>query len=157
MKNIRHAFIAAAALLVATPAAAQVMLLDLTTSVPLAATFDNPCTVEPEVIVFQGSTDLSQRVWLLPDGNLRLQLAERTTLDGYKTATLLGQIAKYTVSAHSEKDLEFDPVGFSILQFKKVVREGANDNFHAVLVMAFDPQNLGLQLGLEAACDNGMP
>src|SRR5688500_19148537 len=118
VKNIRHAFIAAAALLAATPAVAQVMLLDLTTSVPLAATFDNPCTVEPEVIVFQGSADLSQRVWLLADGNLRLQVAERTTLDGYKTGTLLGQVTKYTVAADSAKDLAFDPVGFSILQFK---------------------------------------
>jgi len=36
-------------------------------------------------------------------------------------------------------------------------REGAADHFHSVLVLSFDPANLRLQLGVEPACDNGMP
>jgi hypothetical protein len=64
---------------------------------------------------------------------------------------------RYSVSGASRKDYEFTPEGFSILRFKKVARDGSTDNFHAVLVLAFDPHNLGLQLGLEAACETGMP
>jgi hypothetical protein len=152
MRNPRH-LVAAALLAAAAPVSAQVLLADVATSVPLAAILDNPCTPEAEAIAFNGATALRQRVWLLPSGNLRLQLAESTSLSG--SAPL--STAAYAVSGASEKDLEFDPVGFSILQFKKVQQDGVTDNFHSVLVMAFDPQSLKLDLNLEGACDNGMP
>jgi hypothetical protein len=146
--------LAAAALFVAAaPAGAQVLLADVDTTVPLAATLDNPCTAAAEAIVFQGTAALRQRVWLLPSGNLRLQLAESTSLNGAMPLSP----ATYTVSGGSERDLEFDPAGFSMLQFKKVQQAGVTDNFHSVLVMSFDPQSLQIQLGLEGACDNGMP
>jgi hypothetical protein len=152
MKNLRH-LMAAALVAAAAPASAQVLLAEVSTNVPLAAVLDNPCTPEAEAIAFSGATALRQRVWLLPSGNLRLQLSESTTLNG--SAAL--SAAAYAVSGASEKDLEFDPVGFSILQFKKVQQQGVTDNFHSVLVMAFDPQSLKLDLKLEGACDNGMP
>jgi len=61
------------------------------------------------------------------------------------------------VSAPGQQDLEIDPFELEILQFKKVARAGSDDNFHSVLVLAFNPQSLQLQVGLEAACDNGQP
>jgi hypothetical protein len=154
MKILWHTLVAAAIFVAAQPVMGQVLLLDLNTSVPMAATLDNPCTAEPEAILFQGTTALQQRVWLLANGNLRLQFAENTALEG--TTGLLGG-TKYVVSGGSDKDLEFDPVGFSVLQFKKVTQDAVTDNFHSVLVLTFDPQNLKLDLKLEGACDNGMP
>jgi hypothetical protein len=160
MTNIFRALTAATLFAAAAPAIGQVLLLDLTQTVPLVATLDNPCTPQLEAIVFKGSTNLSQRVWLLPDGNVRLQLAETTALEGLDSAaptTLLTAPVKYTVSAGGQQDLEFAPDALSVLQFKKVTRDGAADNFHAVLMLDFDPQKLKLELKLEGACDNGMP
>jgi hypothetical protein len=155
MIKMLHATAAAAILLAAVPAAAHTLLLDVNLNVPLAATLDNPCTPQVEAIVFSGTTQLAQRVWLMPDGNLRLQVAENTSLEGLDPAAPLAP--KYSVAGSSMKDLEFNPEAFSIVLFKKVARLGSSDDFHSLLVMAFDPQNLNLQLGLEAACDNGMP
>lgn len=156
MSKIFRTLTAAALLAAAGPALSQTLLLDLNTSLPMAATLDNPCTAETEAIAFSGTTQLAQRVWLLPSGNLRLQIAENTALEGVDTLKLLGPM-KYVVAGASESDYEFDPVSLSVLQFKKVNSAGLSDNFHSVLVMAFDPENLQVQLGLEAACDNGQP
>jgi hypothetical protein len=154
----RTSLMAAAILAAAAPAAAQVLLLDANLNLPLVATLDNPCTPQPEAILFQGSTALAQRVWLLPNGNLRLQFDETTALNGVDTlGGLLGTPAKYAVSGTSTQDLEFAPLSFSVLRYKKVVREGTLDNFHSVLVLTFDPQNLRLQVNLEPACDDGLP
>lgn len=157
MIKMLRAMAAAGLITAALPAAAQTLLLDLNTNVPLAATLDNPCTPEVEAIAFSGMTQLMQRVWLMPTGTLRLQFAENTSLTGTDAVGgLLGGAGKtYTVSGGGAKDYEFTPEGFAILRFKKV--GGTTDNFYSVLVMAFDPQNLGLQLGLEAACESGMP
>ena len=149
-----RALLATAILAAATPAAGQVLLLDLSTAVPLAGTFDNPCTPAAESIMLKGTTNLRQRVWLMPSGNLRLQIAESTAMNGSDLAAPLGG-GSYAVAAASEHDLEFDPVSLSVAMYKKVA--GSFDAFHAVLVMAFDPQNPTLQLGLEAACDSGQP
>jgi hypothetical protein len=124
----------------------------------MAATLDNPCTPQLEGIVLNGSTLLAQRVWLLPDGNMRLQFAESTALEGFDSlASPLATPVKYAVYANGEQDLEFAPLAFEVLQFKKVMRQGSDDMFHSVLVLAFDPQNLKLELKLEGACDNGRP
>jgi hypothetical protein len=158
MTNVLRALTAATILTTAVPALGQVLLLDLNTTIPTVGTLDNPCTPQLETIVFQGSTSLSQRVWLLPDGNVRLQFAESTAMEGMDSAaptSLLAAPVKYAVSASGEQDLEFEPTAFEVLQFKKV--EGTNDNFHSVLVLAFDPQKLRLELKLEGACDDGMP
>jgi hypothetical protein len=160
MINILRALTAATILAAAAPAFGQVLLLDISQTIPLVATLDNPCTPQLEAIVFKGSTSLSQRVWLLPDGNMRLQFAETTAIEGLDSAaptTLLAAPIKYTVSGSGQQDLEFAPDALSVLQFKKVVRDGASDNFHSVLMLDFDPQSLKLQLKLEAACDNGLP
>jgi hypothetical protein len=161
MTNILRALTAAAIVAAAAPAAGQTLLLDLNTTVPLAGTLDNPCTTtQVEAIAFTGSTNLSQRVWLLPNGNMRLQFAETTALEGLDAAAVVplgGTPAKYTVSAAGAQDLEFAPLALDVLQFKKVARVGTDDNFHSVLVLSFDPQNLKLELKLEGACDNGMP
>lgn len=158
MNTIVRALAAAAAMGAAVPAVGQVLLLDLNTSVPLAAAMDNPCTAEVESIAFQGSTALAQKVWLMPQGTLRLQVAEQTSMQGVDTAaTLLGSGAKYVVNAAGERDVEFDPMALGLVMFKKVMRDGANDQFHSLLVLDFDPQTLQLKVSLEAACDNGQP
>jgi hypothetical protein len=158
MTPILRTFTAAALLAAAAPAAAQTLLLDVNLNLPLAATLDNPCTPQTELIAFTGSTALAQRVWLLPSGNLRLQFEETTSISGVDTlGGLLGGGARYSASGTSVQDIEFAPLSFSVLQYKPVTRTGAVDNFHSVLVLVFDPQNLRLQLKLEAACDNGMP
>jgi len=155
LRTLAAALLAAGAL----PAAGQTLLLDVNLTLPLAAVLDNPCTPQVEAIAFTGTTALAQRVWLLPDGNLRLQFDETTSISGVNTlgGLLGGGAAKYAVSGSSVQDLEFSPLSFSVLRYKKVVREGTADNFHSVLVLAFDPQNLRLQLSLEPACDDGMP
>jgi hypothetical protein len=158
MTHIFRATTAAALLAAALPAAGQTLLLDTNLTLPLAAVLDNPCTPTVEAIAFTGNAAVAQRVWLMPDGNLRLQFDETTSLSGVNTlGGLLGGGAKYSVGGNSVQDIEFSPLSFSVLKYKKVAREGATDNFHSVLVLAFDPQNLGLQLSLEAACDNGQP
>lgn len=146
----------AASVLAAGSAAAQTLLLDLNTTVPMTSTLDNPCTAQAEAILFQGTTQLAQKVWALPSGNLRLQIAERTALEGVDTLNLTST-AKYVVAGDKLYDLEFDPGAFSILGFKKVQRAGLVDNFHSVLVLAFDPQSLKLDVKLEPACDDGLP
>lgn len=156
MTTLVRTLSAAAMLAAAAPAAAQVLLLDVNVNLPLAAVLDNPCTTQAEAIALQGSTDLAQRVWLMPDGNLRLQFNETTTMSGIDTSALLNP-TKYSVAGSSVQDLEFSPLSFSVLQFKKVEREGGADNFHSVLVLSFDPANLRLQVGVEPACDDGMP
>lgn len=157
MKHIILAITSAAALGAALPAAGQSLLLDLSTTVPLAATLDNPCTPQVETIAFQGSTSLAQRVWLMPDGNIRLQFAENTALEGQDPLALLGTANKYIAAGAGEQDFEFAPIGLSVLQYKKVTSDGLADNFHAVLVLDFDPQNLKFDLKLEAQCDDGRP
>lgn len=160
MTKILRTFLAAALLAGAAPVVAQTLLLDAAVTVPLAAVLDNPCTATAEAIAFSGSTNLQQRVWLMPDGRLRLQFVEATSLSGQNTLAPLDPLAPaqpYTVSAAGQQDIEIDPLAIEILQFKKVSRAGTDDNFHSVLVLAFDPQNLQLQAGLEAACDNGQP
>lgn len=157
MNNALRTTAVALGVLISAPAAAQVLLLDVNTTVPLAAAMDNPCTPELEAIAFQGATELAQRVWLLPDGSFRLQVAERTAMQGVDTAaSLLGTATKYALDAVGQRDLEFSPASLSLVMFKKVSHAAA-DNFHAALVMAFDPQRLQLQLGVEPACDNGQP
>lgn len=160
MTKIFRVFFALASVAAALPAAAQTLLLDATLTVPLAAVLDNPCTTVPEAIAFSGSANLKQRVYLMPDGRLRLQFAETTSMSGTNTlapANPLAPPAPYTVSSAGEQDLEIDPFDIEILQFKKVARAGSDDNFHSILVLAFSPTNLQLQVGLEAACDNGQP
>ena len=160
MTKIFRMFVAAALLAGAVPALAQTLLLDVTATVPLAAVLDNPCTTATEAIAFTGSTNLQQRVWLMPDGRLRLQFVEATSMSGTNTLAPFNPLSPpqpYTVSAPGQQDLEIDPFDLEILQFKKVSRAGADDNFHSVLVLAFNPQSLQLQVGLEAACDNGQP
>jgi hypothetical protein len=159
MKNIIiRAFATVAIAVAAIPAAAQTLLLDLSpTTIPLAATLDNPCTPQLEAIAFQGTTSFSQRVWLMPDGDIRLQFAENTALQGQNALALLGTPNKYVASGAAQQDFEFAPMGLSVLQYKKVTSDGLADNFHAVLVLDFDPQNLRLELKLEAQCDDGRP
>lgn len=160
MTRIIRSFFAIAALAAAAPAAAQTLLLDVNTTLPLAAVLDNPCTSAAEAIAFTGSTALQQRVYLMPDGRFRLQFAESTTLSGTDTLAVVNPLsppAPYTVASAGQQDLEIDPFDLEILQFKKVARTGSDDNFHSILVLAFDPANLQLQVGLEAACDNGQP
>jgi hypothetical protein len=160
MKTIFRALTAATLLAAALPAVGQVLLLDVAQTIPVAGVLDNPCTPEPEALAFAGSTNLTQRVWLLPDGQLRLQFMETTAMEGKDTVavpTLLTPAIKYAVSGSSWQDFSFEPLALSVLQYKKVVREGADDNFHSVLVLDFDPQNLQVALKLEGACDNGMP
>jgi hypothetical protein len=161
MTKILRNFLALAALAAASlPATGQTLLLDVNTSVPLAAVLDNPCTSQAEAIAFSGSTALQQRVYLMPDGRFRLQFAESTTLSGTDTLVALNPLAPpvpYTVASTGQQDIEIDPWDIEILQFKKVARTGSDDNFHSILVLAFDPLNLRFQVGLEAACDNGQP
>jgi hypothetical protein len=160
MTKILRVFFASAILAAGAPAVAQTLLLDVNTTVPLAAVLDNPCTTAPEAIAFSGSTALQQRVYLMPDGRFRLQFAESTTMSGLDTLAPLNPLAPpapYTVSSIGEQDLEIDPWDIEILQFKKVARPGMDSNFHSVLVLAFDPLNLRLQVSLEGACDNGQP
>ena len=155
MTNVLRA-LALCSLVIAGPALGQTLLLDVTTTLPLAATMDNPCTAAPEAIVFAGTTNLVQRVWLLPDGRLRLQVAEATAMQGQQPG-LLSPVT-YAISGTSERDMDVDPVAFELLSFKKVSRSaGLDDNFHSVLVLAFDPQRLQLQAKLEGACDTGLP
>jgi hypothetical protein len=159
MTHMFRTLMAVATLAAAMPAAAQVLLLDVNLNLPLAATLDNPCTAQTEAILFTGSTAIAQRVWLLPNGNLRLQFDETTSMSGVNSlGGLLGATpAKYAVSGTSTQDIEFAPLSFSVLRYKKVVREGTTDDFYSVLVLAFDPQNLRLQASVEPACDNGLP
>jgi hypothetical protein len=157
MTNIFRAVSAAAMIVAAAPAAGQVLLLDVATTVPMAGTLDNPCTPLPEAIVFSGSTALAQRLWLLPDGNLRLQFYESTAMAGQAVTSPLLPAVKYAFSGEAQQDLVFEPLAISVLQYKKVQQAGASDNFHAVLVLSIDPQNLRVDLKLEGACDNGMP
>lgn len=146
----------AATAVLAAPAAAQTLLVDVNSNIPMAAMLDNPCTAQPEAIVFQGNTQVAQRVWALSNGNLRLQLFERTALEGVDILQTL-PATKYVAGGERQYDLEFDPGAFSILGFKKVVREGLVDNFHSVLVIAFDPATLKVDFKLEPACDDGQP
>ena len=161
MTKVLRNFLALAALTAASlPAAGQTLLLDVNTTVPLAAVLDNPCTTQTEAIAFSGSAALQQRVYLMPDGRFRLQFAESTSLSGTDTLAALNPLAPpapYTVASTGQQDIEVDPWDIEILQFKKVARAGADDNFHSILVLAFDPANLQFKLGLEAACDNGQP
>ena len=86
MTKILRMFLTAALLAGAAPVVAQTLLLDVTATVPLAAVLDNPCTAATEAIAFTGSTNLQQRVWLMPDGRLRLQFVEATSMSGTNTA-----------------------------------------------------------------------
>lgn len=156
MNRIFLAIAAAAGLVAAVPAAGQVLLIDLSQTVPLAATMDNPCTAQPEAIVLQGTTELSQRVWLMPDGNLRMQIAETTALQGQDGTVLLGGSPVYKVSGGSSIDLEFIPDSVTMWWYKKVTNSaGTQDNFHSVLAVDFDPGTLHLSLSLAPACDDG--
>lgn len=154
MTKILRAFTAAAFLIAASPAVGQVLLLDLHQAVPMASALDNPCTPELESILFVGATELKQQVWLLANGNLRMQVMEHTVMDGEIPATPLAPAVKYAFFGSSGSDLEFaSSLSLSLLSLKKVIREGGNDDFHSVLVMLFDPQSLKLDLRLEAVCE----
>jgi hypothetical protein len=157
MKYFFHALTAAVILAAAVPAAAQTLLLDVSQTVPIAATLDNPCSPQPEAIVFTGSTNLTERVWLLPDGNIRVQFYESTAVQGNDAlASPLLPAVKYTAAGESMQDFEIAAVSLSVLQYKKVSHP-MSDNFHSVLVLSLDPQNLKVDVKLEAACDDGMP
>lgn len=140
----------------AQPAAAQVQVLGIDQNVPLAATLDNPCTSELEAIAFSGAVHLVQEVWLMPDSRLRLIVQEETRLHGENTAVLPPATSpRYSVAGSSKSDVEFAPGAASLMSYKKVVNDVAEDNFHAVLVLAFDPTTYRLDLRLEGACSSG--
>ena len=158
MTKIFIALTAAALLFDAVPATGQTLLLDTTQTLPMGATMDNPCTAQAEAIVFQGTTQLAQRVWLMPDGALRLQIFEQTAMQGTDGAVLLGVSPTYVVSANSVYDLEFPPDSITLWNYKQVTNSGGTaDNFHSVLQFDFDPGSLKLSLSLAPACDDGMP
>jgi hypothetical protein len=150
--------VAAPAFLGSAPVLGQTLLLDVNQTIPLAATLDNPCTGQLEAIAFQGSAQLAQRVWAMPSGTVRLQTIEQTTMQGQDTAALLGGSAKYAFTGTSGMDAEFNPGSASIMNYKKVIRDtGTADNFHAILIMDFDPSTLKLNLKIGGACDDGSP
>jgi hypothetical protein len=156
MNRIFFSLVATAGLVAAVPAVGQTLLLDLSTTVPLAAAMDNPCSVPVEAILLQGTTQLSQRVWQMPDGKLRLQIAEQTSLQGQDRAALVSPA--YAVSAGSIYDVEFIPDSVTIWDYKKVTNTGGTvDSFHSVLQLEFDPGTLKLNLSLAPACDDGLP
>lgn len=157
MTHSFRALSAAALLAAAAPAAGQVLLLDVALTVPMAAVLDNPCTTTPEAITFTGNTELAKRLWLLPDGNLRLQFYENTSLQGLAVTSPLLPPVNYAAAGWAQQDFVIEPLAFSVLQYKKVERPGVVDNFHAVLVLNVDPANLGVDVKLEGACDDGMP
>jgi hypothetical protein len=149
-----------AALLGSASALGQVLLLDIPAlNVPLAAVLDNPCTAATEAIAFQGSAQLSQRVWQLVDGSLRVQITESTTLAGEDTAVLLAPRPQYSAAGYSESDLELLPASFTVLSYKKVMRPAGmvDDNFHSLLVLEFDPSTLKLSVKLAGICETGAP
>lgn len=150
--------IALAVATLAMPAAGQVQVLGLDQNVPLAATLDNPCTTEVEAILFSGAVHLVQEVWLMPNSNLRLIVRETTTLQGQQNNLLLGETSPtYAVSAGSRTDAEFVPGAASLMSHKKVSNNVSEDNFHAILVLDFDPATYQLNLKLEGSCSNGEP
>jgi hypothetical protein len=158
MNRILFTFAAAAGLFGAVPAAAQTLLLDIDQSVPMALTMDNPCTPQAEAIAFQGTTQLAQRVWLMPNGKFRLQVSEQTALQGQDAAMLLGTSPTYAVSVGAIYDLEFIPDSVTIWDYQRVTKSaGTPDNFHSVLTIDFDPQTLKINLSLAPACDDGVP
>lgn len=134
---------------------ANVLLLSLQQTVPLLATLDNPCTPASEAIAFTGATRLTEEVWQMASGNLRLILQEDTSIQGRDTLLLGGP--RYAADGPSSIDLELAPGSVSVFSFKKVLTEAADDNFHTVLVMVFDPSTLNIQVGLAGACDSGQP
>jgi hypothetical protein len=159
----------AAGLLAAAPAAGQLLppadplptgevsLLRVDQTLPLIGTVDNPCTAEVEAIAFDGDVRLVQEVWQLPDGNLRLLVSERTSLQGRNTLPLGESGPRYAVDAAGTTDMEFAAQSLSVHNYKRVFSEGMNDNFHTVLVLAFDPSTLKLDLRLEGSCDSDAP
>ena len=158
MHKIFVTLMSAVSLVGAVPAGAQTLLLDTNLTVPMAATMDDPCSSTVEAIVFQGTTQLAQRVWLLGNGNFRLQIVEQTALQGQDSAILLGTSPTYTVSAPSNIDIEFMPDSVTVWDYKQVTNNGATqDNFHSVLAMDFDPTSLKLNLSLAPACSDGLP
>jgi hypothetical protein len=159
MNRIFPALAAAAGLLGSVPALGQTLLVDLTQSLPMASVMDNPCTVPVEAILLQGTTELQQRIWRMPNGKLRLQLAEQTILQGQDSAVPLGTVSPtYKVSAGSVYDVEFIPESLTIWDYKQV-RNGTPTpgNFHSVLAIQFDPASLKLNLSIAPACDDGLP
>jgi hypothetical protein len=153
----------------ATPAAAQLLppaesptagdakLLAFEQDVPLIGVLDNPCTAEVEAIAFDGATHLVQEVWQLANGNLRLIVSEHTSVSGQNTLPLGPSGPRYAAYGPGKADLEFAAASVSLLSHKKVLSEGMDTNFHAVLVLDFDPSTLKLDLKLEGSCDNGLP
>jgi hypothetical protein len=157
LSKIRVLALSAVALLAATPAGAQIPLLEVHQNIPMAAVLDNPCTGAAEAIAFQGTTQLSQKVWQLANGNLRLEITEHTAVQGENTAVLLPPRPKYGFSGSGTTDVEFALSAISVMNYKKVVTEAADDNFHGVLELTFDPATLQLQVRLVGACANGQP
>jgi hypothetical protein len=147
-------FLAALGWLGCAPALGQTLLGRINQAIPMVAALDNPCTAQREVIVFEGMTQVQQTVWLMADGNLRLQVAEQTTMQGKDTAVLLGTSPTYGFSGSSNMDAESAAASVSILNYKKVSRSsGTDDNFHSILVIDFDPATLQLNLRIEGACN----
>jgi hypothetical protein len=146
----------AAALVAPAPAGAQVRLLTLDQTVPIAATLDNPCTAVQEAVAFQGTVHLVEEVWQTPTGALRLIVSEETSIQGRDLLVLFGW-PLYTAAGTSDADIEALPRSLSIQSYKKVFAQGIDDNFHVVLAMVFDPSTLKIDLGLRGACDAGLP
>jgi hypothetical protein len=142
------------ALFAVTPASAQTQLLQLEQDVPLAAVVDNPCTSGPETIAFTGTAHITQEVWLMPGGTTRLVVSESSSLTGKDL--LLGLLSPtYSSSGADFVDAEFNPGAATIYNYKKVVSSTGQDNFHTIIAVDFDPQSLRLNLGVQAACDDG--
>jgi hypothetical protein len=97
-----------------------------------------------------------EEVWPAANGNLRLILSEQTAVQGRDLLALSGG-PLYSAAGASEADVKFRSGSLSILSHKKVTAEGVNDNFHAILVMVFDPSTLTIDLGLKGAYDGGQP
>ena len=128
-------------------------LLSLHQNVPLVATLDNPCTGVAEAIAFTGAVELRQTVWKMPDGRLRLYLYERTAMHGKDTLAPDGP--KYGFAGESEMDVEFAPGSATLMIHKKVANSRGDDDFHAMLLVAFDPASLRLDLRVEGVCGDG--
>src|SRR5215213_683675 len=111
-------FLAALVLLGCAPAFGQTLLGRINQAIPMVAVLDNPCTAQPEIIRFEGTTQVQQTVWLMADGKLRLQVAEQTTMQGKDAAAPLGTSPTYGFSGSSNMDEESVPASVSILSYK---------------------------------------
>jgi len=148
------------AALFAAPAQSQVLLLNTEQSVPLVAVLDNPCTPSVEAIAFSGGVTLTEKVWQMPSGNIRLVITSRSAATGQSTAAVLPGAPNptYAFGGKGHIDAEFASRSFEMLSYHKVTSStGANDNFHAVVALAFDPGTLKLSASVETDCASAVP